>query len=133
MLFRDEMSERISAARTVTEGKDLLTLPESCRHSRDGKIVKSNDNCLLPFIRSTPCHSEERSEEESLTRKPLICHSGALAREQGKALRHYERMRVWNLKNTQHKVKAMKHTEEKKTYIRMHRQYLPFAYGGNFA
>ena len=28
MLFRDEMSERISTARTVTEGKDLLALPE---------------------------------------------------------------------------------------------------------
>ena len=28
MLFRGEMSERISAARTVTEGKGLLALPE---------------------------------------------------------------------------------------------------------
>ena len=28
MPFRDEMSERISVARTVTEGKDLLALPE---------------------------------------------------------------------------------------------------------
>ena len=31
MLFRDEMSERISLARTVTEGKVYLALPETLR------------------------------------------------------------------------------------------------------
>ena len=40
MLFRGEMSERISAARTVTEGKDLLALPE--RSPRMFGLIEQN-------------------------------------------------------------------------------------------
>ena len=42
------------------------------RHSRDGGIVKSDDDCLIPFIRATPCHSERSVSgvEESLKQSP---------------------------------------------------------------
>ena len=48
MLFRGEMSERISAARTVTEGKDLLALPE--RSPRMFGLMEQNLGFAEPFV-----------------------------------------------------------------------------------
>ena len=47
MLFRGEMSERISAARTVTEGKDLLALPE--RSPRMFGLTKAKQSFAEPI------------------------------------------------------------------------------------
>ena len=67
MLFRGEMSERISVARTVTEGKDLFTLPETGGPlAVDEVSLRQYPTPSLIINRAPSCHSEERSEEESL-------------------------------------------------------------------